>query len=70
VAQISSSLASLGVNIDELTTDVRDAPMAGGTLFEARAVLSAPTATSTDELRSLLEGLGDEMMVEIRVSEG
>jgi glycine cleavage system regulatory protein len=70
VAQISASLASLGVNIDELTTDVRDAPMAGGTLFEARAVLSAPTATSTDELRSLLEGLGDEMMVEIRVSEG
>jgi glycine cleavage system regulatory protein len=44
--------------------------MAGGTLFEARAVLSAPPETSTDELRSLLEQLGDEMMVEIRVSEG
>ena len=70
VAQISASLAAHGVNIDELTTDVRDAPMAGGTLFEARAVLSAPPETSTDELRSLLEQLGDEMMVEIRVSEG
>ena len=58
------------MNIDELTTDVRDAPMAGGTLFEARAVLSAPPETSTDALRSLLEELGDEMMVEIRVSEG
>jgi len=70
VAQISASLAAHGVNIDELTTDVRDAPMAGGTLFEARAVLSAPPETSTDDLRSLLEQLGDEMMVEIRVSEG
>ena len=70
VAQISASLAAHGVNIDELTTDVRDAPMAGGTLFEARAVLSAPPETSTDALRSLLEELGDEMMVEIRVSEG
>ena len=70
MAEISASLAAHGVNIDELTTDVRDAPMAGGTLFEARAVLSAPPGTSTDELRSLLEELGDEMMVEIRVSEG
>jgi glycine cleavage system regulatory protein len=70
VAEISASLAAHGVNIDELTTDVRDAPMAGGTLFEARAVLSAPPETSTDALRSLLEELGDEMMVEIRVSEG
>ncbi len=70
MAQISASLAAHGVNIDELTTDVRDAPMAGGTLFEARAVLSAPPETSTDALRSLLEELGDEMMVEIRVSEG
>ena len=70
VAQISASLAGHGVNIDELTTDVRDAPMAGGTLFEARAVLSAPPGTSTDALRSVLEQLGDEMMVEIRVSEG
>lgn len=70
VAEISASLAAHGVNIDELTTDVREAPMAGGTLFEARAVLSAPPGTSTEALRSQLEELGDEMMVEIRVSEG
>ena len=69
MAEISASLAARGVNIDELTTDVREAPMAGGTLFEARAVLTAPPATSTEELRSMLEGLADELMVEIRVSE-
>ena len=70
MAEISAALASHDVNIDELSTDVRDAPMAGGTLFEARAVLSAPPETSTEALRTVLEELGDEMMVEIRVSEG
>ena len=38
-------------------------------LFEARAVLNAPPTTSTDSLRSMLEGLADELMVEIRLSD-
>ena len=49
---------------------VREAPMAGGMLFEARAVLEVPPATSTESLRSLLEALADELMVEISLSEG
>ena len=43
--------------------------MAGGTLFEARAVLTAPPTTSIEALRSMLEGLADELMVEISLSE-
>ena len=43
--------------------------MAGGTIFEARAVLNAPPSASTDELRSMLEGLANELMVEIRLSD-
>lgn len=69
IADVSSALAAQGVSIYELSTDVRDAPMAGGTLFEARAVLEAPAATSIESMRSLLEGLADELMVEIRLSE-
>ena len=69
VAEVSASLAARGVSIEELTTEVRDAPMAGGTLFEARAVLTAPPTTSTEALGSMLEGLADELMVEIRLSE-
>lgn len=65
VAEISSALAAQGIGIEELSTDVRDAPMAGGTLFEARAVLDAPPATSVDDLKSRLEALADELMVEI-----
>jgi glycine cleavage system regulatory protein len=70
VAEISASLAARNVSIEELSTDVREAPMAGGTLFEARAVLNAPPTTSTEALRSMLEGLADELMVEIRLSDG
>jgi len=70
IADISAALASAGVSIDELSTDVRDAPMAGGTLFEASAVLVAPTTTSTDALSAMLEKLADELMVEIRLTDG
>ncbi len=69
VAEISASLATRGVSIEELSTEVREAPMAGGTLFEARAVLNAPLDAGTDSLRSLLEGLANELMVEIRLSD-
>lgn len=69
VAEVSTALAAVGVSIEKLATDVREAPMAGGTLFEAHAVLTAPAALSTETLGSMLEGLADELMVEIRLSE-
>ncbi|MFP5252745.1 MAG: glycine cleavage system protein R [Actinomycetes bacterium] len=68
VAEVSAALAEREVSIEELTTDVRDAPMAGGTLFEARAVLTAPPDADTESLRAVLEELADELMVEIRLS--
>ena len=69
VAEISAALAAAQVSIEELSTDVRDAPMAGGTLFEARALLNAPSDSDTDALRAVLEALADELMVEIRLSD-
>ena len=69
VAEVSVSLAARGVSIEELITDVHEAPMAGGTLFEARAVLNAPPTAHPEALRAMLEGLADELMVEIRLSD-
>jgi glycine cleavage system regulatory protein len=69
VAEISAALAEANVSIEELSTDVRDAPMAGGRLFEARAVLHAPADSDTDALRGVLEALADELMVELRLSD-
>jgi glycine cleavage system regulatory protein len=69
VAEVSAALAERHVSIEELTTDVRDAPMSGGMLFEASAVLVAPPDTSTEALRSTLEGLAADLMVEVRLSD-
>jgi glycine cleavage system regulatory protein len=69
VAEISAALAGRGIGIEELSTDVREAPMAGGMLFEAQAVLEAPPETPLDDLRSMLEAIADELMVEIRLSD-
>ena len=69
VAEISAALADRGVGIEELSTGVREAPMAGGMLFEASAVLAAPPTVGGDELRRVLEALADELMVEISLSD-
>lgn len=69
VAEISTALARQGVSILELLTDVREAPMAGGHLFDAQAVLEAPAGTSMEVLRSILEAIADELMVEIHLSD-
>jgi glycine cleavage system regulatory protein len=65
VADISAPLAGSGVSIEELTTQVREAPMAGGLLFEAHATLAAPAGADGAALRNALEQLADELMVEL-----
>lgn len=69
VAEVSAALAREQVSIEELTTDVREAPMAGGLLFEARAVLVAPPAASVEAMRTVLEAIADELLVEINLSD-
>ena len=39
--------------------------MAGGLLFEVDAELSVPDGSGLDELRSALEQIADELMVEL-----
>lgn len=69
VAEVSAALAREHVSIEELATDVREAPMAGGLLFEAHAVLVAPPAAGVEAVRSVLEAIADELMVEISLSD-
>jgi glycine cleavage system regulatory protein len=69
VAEISALLASHGVSIEDLSTEVREAPMAGGLLFCASAVLAAPASANSETLRTALEALADELMVEVALSE-
>jgi glycine cleavage system regulatory protein len=70
VAEISALLAARHISIDELATSVTHAPMAGGMLFEAHAVLAAPRSADQTELRVALEALADELMVDVALDDG
>jgi glycine cleavage system regulatory protein len=65
VHEISHALATSGVSIEELQTETMSAPMAGEQLFEATAVLRAPGDLPLDDLRTALEALANELMVDI-----
>lgn len=69
VAEISALLSARDISIEELATSVTDAPMAGGTLFTARATLAAPSSTDVAELRGALESLADELMVDVALAD-
>jgi glycine cleavage system regulatory protein len=70
VREISQALARRNVNVDELHTRCDDAPMGGGQLFRAEALLRLPSGVSADDLRALLEALADDLMVELELAEG
>ena len=65
--ELSGVLARHGVNIDELSTETWDAPMAGGMLFEADAMLEAPADLDEATLRVALESVAQELMVDIEL---
>ena len=67
VRDISHCLAERGVSVEDMETDIRDAPHAGGTLFHAHARLRAPAGLSDDDLRDSLEILAGTLMVDITV---
>lgn len=69
VHRLAQTLAAGGVNVEELETEVVDAPMSGEQLFRARARLRAPDALGLEELRLELERLAADIIVEVRLEE-
>lgn len=65
VREISSILASHGINVEELSTEVESAPWSGEALFKADASLAAPADADLDRVRDDLESLAHDLMVEI-----
>ncbi len=65
VSDITAVLAAHDVNIESLATATREAPMAGGLLFEATAELELPVGADVEALRVALEQLANELMVDI-----
>jgi len=69
IREISRALAARDVNLDELATETRSAPMTGDNLFHMTAALRTSPQLSIEELRRLLEGLGNDLMVDIELME-
>jgi glycine cleavage system regulatory protein len=69
VRDISRLLAERGISIQELNTSVESGAMSGGSLFRVEAMLAVPNALATDELRAALEGLANELMVDVTLGE-
>ena len=65
IQEISAALAARNVSIEDLRTETRDAPMAGGQLFEAAATLVAPADADSRDLKAAIEDLANELMVDI-----
>lgn len=69
VRQISSALARQGVNVEELATECRSAPMSGETLFTAEAKLLIPETCHLPELRKELEKIAGDLVVDLTFQE-
>lgn len=65
---ITNQLAGLSVNIEELYSEQRPAPMSAETLFYAKLNLSIPDGVSTHDIQEALEELPDQLMVDIDFS--
>ena len=60
-------LAANGVNLENLLTEVTPAPMSGEPLFHAQATLAVPEGLPLSTLQTALEGLADDLMVELKL---
>jgi glycine cleavage system regulatory protein len=69
VREISQLLASSGVNVEELVTNRTSAPMSAEMLFEARAHVRVPAGIDLAALRSGLERLASDLVVEVKLEE-
>ncbi len=67
VRDISQVLANHRVNIEELTTGVASGSFSGEALFKVTALVRAPNDAAVDLVRTGLEALGNELMVDIQV---
>lgn len=65
IDDITGALAKLGVNINELETEQREASMSSEILFWANITLGLQPNISNDDVQDALEALQDQLMVDI-----
>jgi glycine cleavage system regulatory protein len=66
VRDVTQTLTKLGVNIEEFSSEIESAPFTGEALFKAQLHLSLPHELTEAAVRSALERLAHELMVDIK----
>lgn len=67
VSRITGILAGLNINLEELTSELETAPMSAELLFKSTMLLSFPEGLEPEVLRSELEDLASDMMVDFQL---
>jgi glycine cleavage system regulatory protein len=67
VREISGVLSSHALSIRSMTTETRDAAMAGGRLFESAVTVTVPASADLDALRGDIEELTHDLQVDISI---
>lgn len=65
IRDVARILRERGANIEDLETEVESAPMSDETMFHATLELVCPSTTTVAHVRSALEGLASELMVDV-----
>jgi glycine cleavage system regulatory protein len=68
--EISRAMARLGVSMQELRTVIESAPMSGERLFRVEAELVPPAKVDFEQIRTALEQLADDMVIDITLKTG
>lgn len=68
VRDVTAAIAAHALSIDTFRSRTLDAPMSGGTLFEATVTVSLPAAADAETLTSALEALAGEIQVDLTVA--
>ena len=69
VREITSALARANVNVEEFSSECVSAPMSGETLFKAAARLQLPERCNLAALKTELEKIADDLLVDISFAE-
>ncbi|MFB8892856.1 glycine cleavage system protein R [Microbacterium plantarum] len=68
VREVSDAIGAHALSIDALTSRTLDAPMAGGTLFEATLVVRLPADFDAADIVADLERLAGEIQVDLTLT--
>lgn len=69
IHRISSALAQINANVDELVSEVIEASMSGENLFKANIKVHISADIPVNEIRIILEELANELIVDIELVE-